>query len=408
MAGVRKKPRPNGRYIGWYMDMSGRLKCFAGTRKKAETLQMAERLEDEHRQIKLGYRPVPKAAEKFKCRIITEVIEEYLAWGKSQGGRGGMAWGVGHARMREAHLKWWVKRLGLKRVADLDDILAKTEEALRELQNKGRAGKTLQNYRECISSFCNWAVSRGYLYETPMKNSIGFDTTAKSKRRAMTEEEIWKLLDACNPKHRLTYEVAFLSGLRANELRSLKVAHLDFKRGGIWLDAEWTKNRKPGFQNLPSHLMEKLKDRERNMDRESALLYIPSHPGRELDKDLGRAGIPKWTPEGKIDFHAIRVTYTTLVVESGANVKEAQDLLRHSTPDLTMNTYARSRQERLSELAEAVGERVNKGEKYALFRTILAAGLEDVDVNTLSNKKLAAVSDEWRRRDSNPRPDAFQ
>ena len=73
-----------------------------------------------------------------------------------------------------------------------------------------------------------------------------------------------------------------------------------------------------------------------------------------------------------------------------------------------MNTYARSRQERLAELAEAVGERVDKGEKYALFRTKLAAGLQGVDVTTLDDAELTAVSNKWRRRESNPRPDAFQ
>jgi len=48
----------------------------------------------------------------------------------------------------------------------------------------------------------------------------------------------------------------------------------------------------------------------------------------------------------------------TLAVEAGANVKELQTLARHSTPNLTMNVYARNRNERLSELAEKIGESV--------------------------------------------------
>ncbi len=42
----------------------------------------------------------------------------------------------------------------------------------------------------------------------------------------------------------------------------------------------------------------------------------------------------------------------------GANVKELQTLARHSTPQLTMNVYAKNRNERLSELAEKIGESV--------------------------------------------------
>ena len=63
----------------------------------------------------------------------------------------------------------------------------------------------------------------------------------------MTAEEIHRLLRACAPERRLLYEVALCSGLRAGELRALTVAHLDTVRGGVRLDAEWTKNRKPGF-----------------------------------------------------------------------------------------------------------------------------------------------------------------
>ena len=49
-----------------------------------------------------------------------------------------------------------------------------------------------------------------------------------------------------------------MSGLRAGELRSLSVRHLDHQRGGIELEAEWTKNRRAGFQPLPAGLMERL------------------------------------------------------------------------------------------------------------------------------------------------------
>ena len=44
-----------------------------------------------------------------------------------------------------------------------------------------------------------------------------------------------------------------------------------------------------------------------------------------------------------------------MVIEAGASVKEAQTLLRHSTPQLTMNAYARARDHRLAEVAERVG-----------------------------------------------------
>ena len=59
-------------------------------------------------------------------------------------------------------------------------------------------------------------------------------------------------------------------------------------------------------------------------------------------------------------LHALRVAYTTLILEAGANVKEAQVLARHSTPGITMNTYARTRMERLHELVESTGRLLSR------------------------------------------------
>ena len=70
----------------------------------------------------------------------------------------------------------------------------------------------------------------------------------------------------------------FMLGLRANELRNLAVKHLDIKRGGLHLDAAWTKNRKPGFQPLAASLVQRL------------LAFAPSgEPTRLYKKHYNRA-----------------------------------------------------------------------------------------------------------------------
>jgi hypothetical protein len=85
------------------------------------------------------------------------------------------------------------------------------------------------------------------------------------------------------------------------------------------------------------------------------LLYVPRDPARELDKDLQAAAIPKYSREGKVDFHALRLAYINFVLESGASVKEAQALARHASPAMTMNVYGRTRNERLVQTVERVG-----------------------------------------------------
>ncbi len=406
MAGTRKKPSRGGKYQGWFIDASGKQKFFTGARSKAETLRMAKRLEDEHRQVRLGYRPARSSADKHKARPVEEVCAEYMAWGEAQGGRGGRPWGATHARMRRSHLTFWRERLGIESLADLEGILPRVEGALRDLQTKGRAGKTVANYAEAMAAFCDWCEDRGYLDIDPLKALAAFDTTPITRRRALSGEEIGRLLASCAPHRRLLLETAFLSGLRVNELRSLTIDDVDMEECGLRLQAQWTKNRQEGFQPLPRSLVDRLLQHAqageparcyaRTYARRGAkltapkapLLYVPTHPSRDLALDLEAAGIPKNAPGGKIDFHAARVAYINLVLESGVTVKEAQALARHSTPEMTMNVYGRTRKENLSDAVEQVAKAVETQEKYVPSMYRLAVGAEQESATPNNNKEL--------------------
>ena len=85
------------------------------------------------------------------------------------------------------------------------------------------------------------------------------------------------------------------------------------------------------------------------------LLYVPQNSATSLKKDLLAAGIPPVTEKGYLYFHALRTAYINFVLDSGANVKTAQELARHSTPDMTMNVYGRARDEKMREAVESVG-----------------------------------------------------
>ena len=409
MAGTRKKPGRGGKYQGWFIDVARKQRFFTGTRSRSETLRMAQGFEDEHRQVRLGYRPAPSSADKHRARRVEDVQAEYLAWGEAQGGRGGRPWGVTHARMRRSHLAFWRERLGIESLADLEGILPRVEVALRDLLTKGRAGKTVANYAEAMAAFCDWSVQRGYLAVDPLRALAPFDTTPTTRRRALTGDEIGRLLEACAPHRRMLLETAFLSGLRANELRNLTMDDLDHAECGLRLRAQWTKNRKEGFQPLPRSLVDRLhqhaqsgeprKFYARSYARRGAqltapqnpLLYVPTHPAREMDLDLKAAGIPKLAPGGKVDFHAARIAYINLVLETGVHPKEAQTLARHSTPEMTMNVYGRTRKENLSVAVEQVANEVETHEKYAPSMHRLAVGAEQESATPNADKELRSI-----------------
>ena len=298
-------------------------------------------------------------------------------------------------------------------------ILPRAEEALRDLL-KASAGKTVANYTEALRSFCSWCRKRGYLDHQPLEGMAPFDTTPQSYRRLLSPEEIAQFLEACAPHRRLLYETAFLSGLRASELRRLTTEHLDTERSGLQLEAEWTKNRKPCFQPLPKDLARRLqlfaqsgepaelyakyhtrKHHTATIPKQP-LLYVPSHTARSVDQDLKSAGIPKQGPGGKIDFHAIRKAFINLVIESGVTVKEAQTLARHASPELTMNVYGHAREDRLADAVERVAEIVLPPKRVPVeYRQ--AVGAETESATPLKTESCASQK-WWRRRESNRSP----
>jgi integrase len=58
---------------------------------------------------------------------------------------------------------------------------------------------------------------------------------------------------------------------------------------------------------------------------------------RHIKPAAERAGIPK-----VIGWHTFRRTFATLLQSSGASVKTTQELMRHSSPMMTLGAYAQA------------------------------------------------------------------
>ncbi|MBP7051608.1 MAG: tyrosine-type recombinase/integrase [Phycisphaerae bacterium] len=404
MAGVRKKSnKQSKKFQGYFIDWTGKRKFFVGTISRRETLDMARAFEDEHRQVRLGYRPPPTSATKQRGRLFADVVQEYLMWGRLQGRRDGAAWTPEHTRQKRDLLEKWRVTLGLQTLADLDGFLPKVESSLRAMSEEGLSGNTLRARARALVSLCRWARKRGYMENNPLENLAPIDGTPQVERRALSPAEVAKIFRVCPPWRRLLYAVAACSGLRLRELRALSIQDLDVQGAQLHLRAKSTKNRRASSQPLPVRLVAQLiafvdsaaapklylRAGTRALLPENPLLFVPTHSLRLFTKDLARAGIPKVNAAGRLDFHCWRVSFVTASLEAGASAKEAMRLARHTTPQLTLNTYARARDERLAELVESVGGRLLPDE-------ICATGVHDdptpadqVERKGLSERDLA-------------------
>ncbi len=284
-------PVPHDKWRFEFTDWTGKRRVQTGTTDKKETEKLAARIEAEADAIRKGWKDPPRQSDKARTRPFSEVKEEYLSWGAASGGRRGFGWSEGHLRMRKTHLQWWQDRLGLKTLSDLDGILPKAEKALRELQADGKSGKTLSNTAEALKAFCAWSVDRSYLESNPLERLKGFDTTPRTQRRAMTTEEIKRLLEAAPPERALLYAVAATTGLRVRELRSLEARDLNPDRPLIHVRAEIAKSRKAAMQPIPAILWERLRAESSDKTPDTRLLKdLKGHESECMEKTLRRPG----------------------------------------------------------------------------------------------------------------------
>ncbi|MDE0206371.1 MAG: tyrosine-type recombinase/integrase [Candidatus Tectomicrobia bacterium] len=377
MAGVTGRKYADGTWRIWYMDGTGKQKFARGTRSKRESRQLAKELETRERYW--DAQAAPTTQDVHRGDPFDGIVSDYLAWGATQGGLNGGPWSAVHAAQKRVRLGYWKENLGLEFVADLRGKLPAAEACLRELK-EGRTNKTLNGYIDALKSLSTWCVDRDYLEDNPFRKLRFLDARPQVERRALTTEEAARLLAAAPSDRRILYETALLSGLRANECRHLTLRHLDRKNGGIWLEAEWSKGRRDCLQPLPGWFLDRLHDygseniastlyEKHRGDRRHVpaepLFYVPHHTARSIGIDLKAAGIDKSTPEGKIDFHALRTTFSTLLDDVGATEKTKEVLLRHAPATLAHKRYVKVRSWRPNEAVEQVAGILGLAQFYA-------------------------------------------
>ncbi|QEL17728.1 tyrosine-type recombinase/integrase [Limnoglobus roseus] len=249
----------------------------------------------------------------------------------------------------------------------------------------GDSARTRNYYRESLIAFGNWAVSKGRLAAHRFAELYKADAKAdpRRKRRSLTEEELGRLLavaatrplkdaqtirrgnnrgkaiakltakavdrwEAVGRERALIYKTLVLTGLRADELRTLQVAQLDLMPGAAFLelDAADEKSREGNAialrDDLAADLGQWLADTgKRGRDR---VFKVPTSLRLVLDRDLRAAGIPKRDDRGRtIDVHAMRTTFGTLLNRAGVQARTAQQAMRHSDIKLTMGVYTDER-----------------------------------------------------------------
>ncbi len=208
---------------------------------------------------------------------------------------------------------------------------------------KAMGARTQNHYLTTAITFCRWAVKRKRVASHPLSDVAPVETAGqlRRQRRALTEDELTALLGAVPSRHQLVYRIILGTGLRRDELRQLRWGDvkLNAPMPHIQLRAETTKAKRADVLPLRADLAALLKEhRGIADDGDRVCRTLPSMTSHKLY--LERAGIAYQDDRGRrVDFHALRHTYGSMLAKAGVAPRVAMSLMRHTDLRLTMNTY---------------------------------------------------------------------
>jgi integrase/recombinase XerC/integrase/recombinase XerD len=180
----------------------------------------------------------------------------------------------------------------------------------------------------------------------------------RSLPRVLRTDEMAAVLDripASTPlelRDRALFEIAYASGLRAEELVTLDVVSVDFDAEELRVEGKGSKTRivpagEPALRAVARYL-ERARPALSGNDGEPALFLSKS--GRRLSTSDVRRRLRVWARhaavQGRISPHTLRHSFATHLLEGGADLRAIQELLGHASLSTTQ-IYTRVESARL-------------------------------------------------------------
>ncbi len=227
---------------------------------------------------------------------------------------------------------------------------AKTKAGLKDLGEI--SAQTYNFYLKSVKQFCKWMVLDGRADKSPVEHlqTINVRTDRRHDRCSLEPDEIRRLLEATQaaPKRfgmtgdqrALLYRLAVETGLRRDELKSLKKSSFDFDDCTVTVEAGDTKNKKSSVLPLRKDTAVVLQHFLQGKLPNVQAFNVPYKTAKMIKADLADAGISYVDNAGRFrDFHSLRHSTGSLLVACGTHPKIVQSILRHSSIELSMNRY---------------------------------------------------------------------
>jgi site-specific recombinase XerD len=228
------------------------------------------------------------------------------------------------------------------------------------LSERGQAPSTVARKLAALRGLFRVQMELGARAENPAEL---LSSPKKPQRlpRVLRPAEVAALLDripATTPlelRDRALFELAYASGLRAEELVSLDVESIDFDSETVRVEGKGGKTRIVPAGEHALRAVERYLSRGRGaLDAGADVALFLSKSGRRLGTSDVRRRLRTWARQaaahapavGDVHPHALRHSFATHLLEGGADLRAIQELLGHSTISTTQ-VYTRVESARL-------------------------------------------------------------
>jgi integrase len=297
-------------------------------KREAERLLHAARVKAEMRHYgRLPPESQTDAAEKPLVGLLSDFLGDLRVLGRAEG-----------TLQKYGHMRVMFERCGWQRIGDVTPRSFCDWRARSDL-----APRTLNSLLKDTGTFFRWLRRQKMAAENPLEFVQCVETRRLEKyRRALTEDEVRRLIAAAPHKRAVVYLLAVYTGLRRAELGQLTVGDFIFDSPAPFVRVRSGTAKHPKVSNL--RLRPELVDAIRSILPENAkpveIVFSSVPRVRTFQKDLAAAGINFEDESGRrVDFHALRDTFGTHLAASGVAPFVLKELMRHSTVQQSEKYY---------------------------------------------------------------------
>ena len=258
--------------------------------------------------------------------------------------------------------------LGKKKLTDLSPALL--QNFINAEFKKGYSKKTMTITHSVLKNALNMAVYPwGLIKQNPMLYvkipKYEARPTTKKDLKIISLEDFDHMLEITPERHPfyIPLNIGFYTGMRVGEVCGLTWDDVDFSNGTITVEKQMVKNDGAWVYGTPKTsssnrtifigqtllaILKKHKKQQLENRMKYGKLYIDSNAVcTKEDGELVTPSVVKWNTRRisnalslSFNFHSLRHTHATLLLENGAKMKEISERLGHSRISITMDTYS--------------------------------------------------------------------